>query len=137
MFELTPERTAIIVLSLALVPFVVAWLSRVDTKIEKRRKAASDTARVLESLGLKLVPAMLANYSVGDYDGFCADLYHIAQVLQNPVETARLVGDVFYAQLPLRLAGGDEERARICKAVAEFNAAHPELIKAAGLALAA
>lgn len=48
---------------------LVKWLFQKDTEIENRRRGAAKLAGVLSALGLKRIPAILIDYSVGDYSG--------------------------------------------------------------------
>lgn len=49
--------------------YVGSFLFKKDTEIENRRRAASQLAGVLRSLGLKKTPLFLEDYAVGDYSG--------------------------------------------------------------------
>lgn len=61
---------------------VFRFLFRVDEKIEDRRRAMAKLATLLANYGLKRLPEILIDYSVGDYSGMLEHVYDFVKLLE-------------------------------------------------------
>jgi len=78
---MSPLEIALLVVVLAAVGYkVVGWMFNKDTEIEDRRRGAAKLAAVLQSYGLRKIPDVLIDYSVGDYSGFARRIKQIAEM---------------------------------------------------------
>ena len=55
------------------------WLFKKDQELEDRRRAAAQLASSLQAYGLKKLPGILIDYSVGDYIGLAEDVVKLAE----------------------------------------------------------
>ena len=68
---------------------VGGYLFRKDTEVEDRRRAAAKLAGVLRSQGLVRLPAILEDYSVGDYSGLGNRIKNIVELLGDGEEVVQ------------------------------------------------
>jgi len=62
---------------------VFRFLFRVDEKIEDRRRAMAQLATLLANYGLKRLPEILIDYSVGDYSGMLEHVHDFVKLLSS------------------------------------------------------
>lgn len=72
----------LLVVVLCVVGFVVArYLFNLDERVEDRRREAAKLAGVLYGYGLRRLPAILIDYSVGDYSGMTNRIVQFVELL--------------------------------------------------------
>ena len=74
-------------------------LFRLDSKIEDRRRNASKLAGKLDGLGLVRLPAVLIDYSVGDYSGMSSKIRELIEAIGEPAQRHAEFGKVVRAIL--------------------------------------
>lgn len=104
----------------------VGFLVRKDTGVEERRRRMIDLAGEMKKLGLEQLAEAFTSYAVGDYSGVVGDVKTLVKQMANPTQALALLADVFYKQLPQRLAL-DGDRDRILKSVGDYLVANPAL----------
>jgi hypothetical protein len=79
-------------ITIAVLSFIVAcggayglgtWLFKKDRELEARRRRAAELAAKLQSFGLVRIPAMLLDYSVGDYIQLAEDIVKTAELFMG------------------------------------------------------
>lgn len=74
----------IVVALVAVVGWVaVKWLFQKDEAIEDRRRSAAKLAAALQAYGLRKLPELLIDYSVGDYSGMAARIKQATELLMS------------------------------------------------------
>ena len=74
------EVVLVCVVGAAVACGLAVWLFKKDTEKEERRRGAARLAGVLSSLGLKKLPELLVDYSVGDYSGMAKKIAETAKL---------------------------------------------------------
>lgn len=82
MFGLDPIVSGIIIVAIAVLAGRLGF--RIDSKIEKRRKASIKAASILRSKGMTKLPDFLECYAVGDYSGMVEYIHEYATIMQDP-----------------------------------------------------
>lgn len=59
------------------------WLFKKDRELEARRRRAAELSAKLQSFGLVRIPAMLIDYSVGDYVQLAEDIVQTAELFMG------------------------------------------------------
>lgn len=62
---------------------VGTWLFKKDRELEARRRRAAELAAKLQGFGLTRIPAILIDYSVGDYIGMAEDIVKTAELFMG------------------------------------------------------
>jgi hypothetical protein len=74
----------IVVALVAIVGWVaVKWLFQKDEAIEDRRRSAAKLAAALQAYGLRKLPELLIDYSVGDYSGMAVRIKQATEMLMS------------------------------------------------------
>lgn len=86
----------------------VKWCYKKDTEIEDRRRAAALLAGELSKVGLVRFPALLIDYSVGDYSEMGKKIKHFVELTTgDPNVFLKEFDQVFYRALDAKMATAD------------------------------
>jgi hypothetical protein len=105
------------------------WLLQKDEETEQRRRGAAKLAAVLTSLGLKRLPDLLTDYSVGDYSGMAHKIGETSRLfLEGEEAVVKEFETVFQRVLDVRLRT-EAGRALIAAKLADtVKATDPSLV---------
>lgn len=84
---------------------VGVFLFKKDTEKENRRKTASKLAGLFRAKGLKYIPELLEDYSVGDYSGMAKIIDHAGLALADPADAERIFDQMVDNVIAARKAG--------------------------------
>jgi hypothetical protein len=110
------QTIALLVGAPVLMFFVSAWLFRLDTEVEDRRRQVAQFGQVLTQMGLKHpFGDMCVDYSVGDYSGLLTRVGALLKMAGgSPEQAAKEVDRIAYEWLRAKTAspGGAAELSR-------------------------
>jgi hypothetical protein len=89
---------------------VYALITRVDDRVEGRRKSAVDISNYMTDIGLPHTSEFFKNYAVGDYDGAYREMSTIASILRDPKQRATVLEGVVSRHLADAVQAKDELR---------------------------
>jgi hypothetical protein len=123
---MSPTQLILIVAAIAAVAYFGGkFLFKKDTKIEDRRRAAAQLAGTLKNLGLKKIPDLLIDYSVGDYSGIADHVVETARVFLDGEEAVvKEFSEIFDRVLSAKLKT-EEGRAVIAAKLREAETKPP------------
>lgn len=105
---LSPTEILLLVVSGVAAFAVAKLLFRADTRVEERRRHAIEAAQVLRARGLTILPQVLTDYAVGDYDGLVNDVKSFARMALNPQQIDAEFETLFKNMLAVKLSQPDQ-----------------------------
>lgn len=112
--------SVVILALLVVVGFFLAkvWFQK-DTEAEDRRREAVKLAAVMSNLGLKLIPAFLTDYAVGDYSGMVHKLADMARLFSQGEDAVVKEFEVVFERVLEAKLRSDSGRALIAAKLAD------------------
>ena len=136
MFGIGPKEILIVVLGAIAAVALVKLAFRVEDRFIAIRRELIALSGVLSKHGLPHLAKITESLAVGDIAQTCKEVEWLLRQMQDPKMAASLLDQVFTTQLGDQLADAGQ-RAVLLKKIADFAAANPTLVKAAGLAITA
>jgi hypothetical protein len=114
---------------------VIGWISHIIAWKVAEKKKIRALGETLTEFGFKELGGVCSDVADEDFAGAVKKIEYLAQQLRDPVTRTALLSSVGFAQVPTILADASNCK-KLLKTLFDWQAAHPELAKAAGFAIA-
>ena len=129
-FTVATEHVVVVALAAVGAALLVALLCRKNPELIEQRRQMDELSKLLDKEGYPHLAKIASCMAFGDIVGAYKEGKFLVRQLRDPKTAAVLLEESFFLQLGKRL-GQDADRPKILKALADFAAANPAVVKGA------